>query len=398
MNDSQAQTQTQQSKLLQEIQAFFGEERIDERLIDAFLATPRHKFAHRFEGSSDGHWIELSEENLSDHLVQLYQDSPLCIYRNKIGEVVSTISQPSLVLYMIQLLELQAGMTVFELGGGSGWHAALMARLVGPNGKVHSAEIIKDLVENARITKQKLGINNLELINGDATKGLQDKGPFDRGVFTASARELPPAFFEQIKEGGLLQFVLKLPTGSDMLCLLRKKENRFESEYLMPCSFVPVTGGHPQEATPVTLIESLPLWPKWQNEEPHFTPFADMGISSDDLPALIEFCQVVCTNFIPFDSQENDSLRSNEFLFGINASDKESLTLITDDQFLTYGPLNSLEDFLTLVKDWLTSNKPEVDELTLEIYPKHQLPFIGQGAWLIKGSQCFYRWTLPSIA
>ena len=231
-----------QNSLLKRAKRFLHGETLPSIICDAFLATPRHNFAPRFPDGSPGLWSDIDEPLLLEHLNKLYADQPFCIYRNEIGVVASTISQPSLVIYMLHLLELEPGMSVFELGGGSAWNAALMARIVGNQGRVFSVEVVTALIENARRALKESGIDNVSLISGDAMLGLTEYGPFDRGIFTASAWDLPTLFFDQIKEGGLLLFVLKFNDDYDLLTVLRKKADSFVSELHFPCRFVPITG------------------------------------------------------------------------------------------------------------------------------------------------------------
>lgn len=235
---------THQTSLLGEAERFLHGESLSEAIRDAFYATPRHQFAPRYPDGRPGLWSDVNESLLGEHLETLYADQPFCIYRDELDNVVSTISQPSLVLYMLHLLELESGMTVFELGGGSGWNAALMGRIVGSEGRVFSVEVESALIENANRALADCDLQNVSLTSGDAALGIPNQGPFDRGVFTACAWDLPPFFFQQIKEDGLLLFVLKFSDNNDLLAVLRKTPECFVSELLFPCRFVPIAGEH----------------------------------------------------------------------------------------------------------------------------------------------------------
>ena len=231
-----------QEALIEKAEAFVEEESLPQNLKDAFFETPRHRFAPRFPDGRPGLWGDVDDDLLLPHLEALYDDQPYCIYRDESGETVSTISQPSLVLYMLYLLELRPGHRVFELGGGSGWNAALMGRLVGKQGKVISIEIEASLIANAQWALSELGLSNVSLVSGDAYEEIAEHPPFDRGVFTASAWELPRFFFQKIVEGGRLIFVLKFDSQQDVLLSLRKTGGHFLSELHFPCRFVPTTG------------------------------------------------------------------------------------------------------------------------------------------------------------
>lgn len=192
---------------------------ISPEVVEAYKKTPRHLFIKRFY---------LMEE--------MYGDYPLDIYRDH--NYISTISQPSFVLLMIDMLRIKPTDKILELGAGSGWNAALMSHLAK---KVVSVEIIPALAQQTKENLKELGYKNVEIIEGDAAFGYPAEAPYDKGVFTAGATDLPRAFFEQIKDGGLLLFVLKT-NYVDLLLLLEKKGDHFEELERIHCSFVPMRG------------------------------------------------------------------------------------------------------------------------------------------------------------
>lgn len=231
-----------QEILIARADRFLYGETLSPAVRSAFLKTPRHCFAPRFPDGRPGLWSEVDEALLEAQLDTLYADQPYCIYRDSHDQVVSTISQPSLVLYMLHLLELAPNARVFELGGGSGWNAAMMGHIVGPGGQVTSVESIAALEANAQLAIARTGLSNVHWICGDANECIRDLEPFDRGVFTASSWSLPALFFEKIKEGGVLLFVFEIDDTCDLLAVLRKRSEAFISELHFPCRFVPVTG------------------------------------------------------------------------------------------------------------------------------------------------------------
>ena len=227
---------------------------LSEKVKRAFMEVPRHKFVPVFR--IDGDWINITENNLEEYLPYLYGDFPLGIYASE-GQIVSTISQPSFVLRMIDMLKLEEGDNVFELGTGSGWNAALMSRIVGPKGKIVSLEIIPELIERAKISFESCGITNVEVHAGDAADGWKPEAPYDKAVFSAGAFDLPKAFHEQVRVGGHLLFVLKHVQG-DTLYLMEKRTDHFSSIYSMDCSFVPMTGKY-KKGQP-KMVHSIPYY------------------------------------------------------------------------------------------------------------------------------------------
>lgn len=192
-------------------------------VIEAYRACPRHLF--------------IQEDYPME---EKYRDYPLSIYKDH--KFISTISQPSFVLLMLDMLDLRPGQKVIELGTGSGWNAALMSYLVEPHGKVVSLEIIPELARATKENLKVLGVSNVEIIYGDGARGYEKEAPYDRGIFTAGAVDLPLAFHEQIKVGGKLLFVLKGYTEADLLILLEKKSDHFAAIKTLTCQFVPIKG------------------------------------------------------------------------------------------------------------------------------------------------------------
>lgn len=233
----------------------------------AFLDTPRHLFVSRFlQGTST--WVELRDDNLKDYLDIIYADHPLVIYNDDKAQdlhLISTISQPSFVLKILDLLDIKKGQKIFEVGTGSGWNAALMARLVEDEGHIFTTEIIPELIQRAEDSLNKLDIKNVTIIEKDGMDGLHERAPFDRMIFTAGSYDLPKAFHEQIKQHGLLIFILKGGRQSDILYLLEKEDDHFVSKEAIACNFVPVysrrSNSHSSLKQLVALNKTLKVYP-----------------------------------------------------------------------------------------------------------------------------------------
>lgn len=193
--------------------------KLSEQVIYAYKKYPRHKFIH-----------------LNYSMEEMYSDYPLTIYEDE--QFVSTISQPSFVMLMIDMLDIKPCHKVLEIGAGSGWNAALMSYLAE---KVVSIEIIPSVAQETRETLHTLGINKVTIITGDGAIGYPPDAPYDRGIFTAGATDLPLAFHEQIAVGGKLLFVLKTH-NVDLLLTLIKEEDHFREVNRLLCSFVPMKG------------------------------------------------------------------------------------------------------------------------------------------------------------
>lgn len=223
-----------QQELLYEARRKFSRVPLSEKVCDAFMKLPRHRFLNRFSVDYQN-WLEVRTENLP----LIYADTTLLLYRK--DKYVSTISQPSFVLKMLDLLDLREGMKVFELGAGSGWNAALMGYLVGKSGKVLSYEIIPEMSQEAQKNLAQFDLPQVEIRQGDALQEIWEIDQFDRGIFTAGMWDLPGIFFDIFSVGGKFLFVLKTARG-DLLLAMERKADCFEVYDKILCSFVSVTG------------------------------------------------------------------------------------------------------------------------------------------------------------
>jgi protein-L-isoaspartate(D-aspartate) O-methyltransferase len=172
-------------------------------------------------------------QNMTD---QAYFDTPLQIGQGQ------TISAPHMVAMMAEGLDLKPGLRVLEVGGGSGYHAAVMAELVRPDGKVFSMERIPALAEGARRDLKAAGYEGLvEVIVGDGTRGLPDRAPFDRISIAAAAPYVPEPLKQQLADGGKML----IPVGGrsyQELTLVTRQADDFVVKKISGCVFVPLIG------------------------------------------------------------------------------------------------------------------------------------------------------------
>lgn len=186
----------------------------DSRVLAALLKVERHRF------------VPPEYSNLA------YNDHPL-----PIGEG-QTISQPYIVALMTELLALQGGERVLEIGTGSGYQAAILAELAG---EVYSIEIVEPLALKAKELLAQLGYRNVKVKAGDGYLGWPSAAPFDAIIITCAPDHIPQPLIEQLKEGGRMV----VPVGSAYsqgLKLIVKRAGKIESTEIIPVRFVPMTG------------------------------------------------------------------------------------------------------------------------------------------------------------
>jgi protein-L-isoaspartate(D-aspartate) O-methyltransferase len=148
-----------------------------------------------------------------------------------------TISQPYIVAYMTELLCLEAGSRVLEIGTGCGYQTAVLAEI---SARVYTIEIIEDLHRRAVGTLASMGYSNVEFRLGDGHDGWPEEAPFDAIIVTAAPGEVPPALKEQLTDGGTL--VIPVGTSVQYIHRIVRRGGGFEDEALIAVRFVPLTG------------------------------------------------------------------------------------------------------------------------------------------------------------
>lgn len=187
----------------------------DPRVLEAMRHVPRHRFV---------------PESLTR---KAYADSPLPIGHRQ------TISQPYIVALMTELVRPGQNDRVLDIGTGSGYQAAVLARLVS---HVYSIEIVPELAESARSRLESLGIENVTVRAGDGYRGWPEHAPFDIIILAAAPATIPQPLVDQLAPGGRMV----LPVGSrfsQRLILVEKDEqNEVTESSVVPVAFVPMTG------------------------------------------------------------------------------------------------------------------------------------------------------------
>ena len=183
------------------------------RVLDAMRKVPRHEFVP------------------AAMRLGAYDDTPLPIGYNQ------TISQPYIVAYMTEALELQPTHRVLEIGTGSGYQAAVLGELARD---VYTIEIVEPLATRARETLKRLGYKNVYVRTGNGYLGWPEQAPFDRVIVTAAPDAVPPALVEQLKVGGLM--AIPVGVGEQELRILRRTDQGLETLRTLPVRFVPMTG------------------------------------------------------------------------------------------------------------------------------------------------------------
>ena len=186
----------------------------NERVLEAMRQVPRHEFV---------------PEEMRPFA---YDDRPLPIGHGQ------TISQPYIVAFMTESLDPKPNHRVLEVGTGSGYQAAVLARLVKD---VYSIEIVAPFAQTARATLERLRIKNVHVRAGDGYKGWPEAAPFDSIIVTCAPDHVPQPLIDQLKDGGSLIIPVG-PREVQELYLLEKSGGQMQRRAVLPVRFVPMTG------------------------------------------------------------------------------------------------------------------------------------------------------------
>jgi protein-L-isoaspartate(D-aspartate) O-methyltransferase len=187
---------------------------------NAFLEIPREKFIS-----------SIFEKHA-------YLDTPLEIGQGQ------TISAPHMIAIMCEELDLKKGQKILEIGTGLGYHAAIVAKIIEPDGCVYTIERHENLAEKAKQNLKNINIKNVTVEIGDGSEGLVKYAPYDRIYVTCAAPSIPQPLIEQLKDPGKML----IPVGNTIctLVLVEKNNGKIKKENHGGCAFVPLIGkyGH----------------------------------------------------------------------------------------------------------------------------------------------------------
>ncbi|HTW33798.1 MAG TPA: protein-L-isoaspartate(D-aspartate) O-methyltransferase [Rhizomicrobium sp.] len=201
--------------------------------------------ALRGQGITDQHVLEAMEKTPRELFVE--KPFEVSAYENTALPIAcgQTISQPFIVAYITQALEVTPRHRVLEIGTGSGYQAAVLARLAG---WVYTVERHRPLLDGAKARFAKLRLHNVVVRRSDGLKGWPEQAPFDRIVLSAAVEDVPQTLIDQLKPGGILIAPVGPERFSQHLVKIIRTESGTRTEPLMPVVFVPMVAGLPQES------------------------------------------------------------------------------------------------------------------------------------------------------
>ncbi len=188
----------------------------DKRVLNAILNVDRRIFV------------------LPEYINEAYEDVALPFLRGQ------TISQPYTVAFMSQALRVFEGAKIFEVGAGSGYHAAVLSFLAGEKGRVFTIEIDPFIARRARDNLKRAGIKNVVVLEGDGSRGYKEEAPFDRVIFTAAPSTVAEEIISQLNEEGIVVAPLRRGVLGEMMVRIIKRKKKLIKENLGWFRFVPL--------------------------------------------------------------------------------------------------------------------------------------------------------------
>lgn len=189
----------------------------------AMRAVPRHLFLPTLR----------AEETYADQAIALKVDG---------DEIVSSISQPSMIVQMLQLLEVRPGDRILEVGTGSGYNAALLSHLAGPGGSVTSIELDLEMCQRASRTLADLGYDRVRVLGGDGAADSEGAQAYDRVAITARCDDIPSSWWDALGDGGRMVIPLRLPAAGEFAIGFERHGNRLHGVGAYPCAFIALRG------------------------------------------------------------------------------------------------------------------------------------------------------------
>ncbi|MDP9841126.1 methyltransferase, FxLD system [Streptosporangium lutulentum] len=340
---------------------------------DAFRTVPRHVFLP-----------DLPPETV-------YRDDAIVTKRDADGRAISSSSQPAIMALMLDQLGVEPGQRVLEIGTGTGYNAALLAHLVGPEGQVVSVDIDADLVDRAREHLIDAGRPEVTVVCGDGAEGFAPAAPYDRVIATVGVWDLFPAWLDQLGPGGRVVVPLDV-RGVQRSVAMERAGGHWTSHSVVPCGFMRMRGPFAGPETTLVLDRASDLTISLPGpgevgdvpgalEGPSVRMPAEVGVSRTQLlDGLSLWLAIHEPRWCMLSEAQPGRLASppltpSGFRMAIGVIDGDSLSLLeaeADDLLIArgYGPERTrlAADLVTHVRSWDTANRPMTTGLRIDAY------------------------------
>lgn len=365
----------------------------DSAIEAALLAVPRHLFLPGVD------------------LEQVYSDRSIPIKRDASGMVVSSSSQPTMMIIMLEQLRLNRGHNVLEIGAGTGYNAALMQHIVGARGRVTTIEIDKDLAEWSQDALQRAGMAQVTVVATDGAGGYPPRAAYDRIIATVGIWDVPRAWVRQLKPKGILVAPLWLEALQVSAAFIPQPDSTLLSRDNRLCGFVQLRG---LAAGPTTQLRVGSSTLHLTSDSPHLDGAAIHALLSEDasddsLGAPLEtdeywhgFAPYLMLNTPPDliftgysagdDGQTPYGVSGSGFAL-IGRGSAVFIPMRGRGQVRTFGAADALLALQDALAAWQRADRPTISRLRLRLYPISQpAPSIRQGKLYSRRDHHVYAW------
>jgi protein-L-isoaspartate(D-aspartate) O-methyltransferase len=343
----------------------------------AFLEVPRHLFVDRYyEGDR---LAEVAPDGpTEEQLRRIYSDDALVTCREDATPASST-SQPGLVAQMLEQLRLEPGMSVLEVGAGTGWNAGLMGHIVGPEGHVLSMDIQGEVAEAARSHLDCAGVRNVRVITGDGGYGHAGAAPYDRIVTTANCHDISPHWADQLARGGGLLVTLRDIAGSRTCLTLRlwRRQECLSGEVVSVCGFITLRGdfGTPEVTEPeVEQRRGQLAAGRKPRREP--APWCRLGLPEESVRSLL-------ADLVFFAHLEGLAAQQLGAQYGLVEPRTGDACVTDGDTVDVYGGEAACRRLGEILRRWIALGAPRRWSYTVEAWPLGVRKRVPRHGWLL---------------
>lgn len=369
----------------------------DPRLDAAFSAIPRQLFLPGMPSD------------------QVYEDDAIPVKYDTEGRVISSSSQPSMMLLMLEQMGLQAGHNVLEIGSGTGYNAAIMRHIVGQRGKVASIEYDPLIVRQAIDNLQRAGFYNVLVVHDDGILGYAPRAAYDRILATVGIWDVPLAWKRQLKQDGLIVAPIMLDGAQVSAAFQFINPDELSSSSNIPCGFVLMQGtgavsGLTKRIGSTSMILSGLQVAKLDTAALHLLLSADQDqcqmsyvVNSSDIWRGLVF--YIMLNHASEYSFALYSVGRDQQAYGVEDSgialfSPGSACLIPyQAKGITYcfAGADSFMEIERLTAEWMALGKPTADQLRLRLTPKtNGMPQVERGKVYERPEHYLHAWLEPA--
>ncbi|WP_079212751.1 protein-L-isoaspartate O-methyltransferase family protein [Brucella pituitosa] len=383
-------------------------------LRNVFFTTPRHLFVHDFRLIGEGCDHQLRNVSNPADLEKIYQNIPL-MYVDSNGLIYeASNSEPAFIFHLLALLDIKPGDHVLEIGCGTGWLLAMMAKLTGHTGQAIGIEIVPELAERAQRNLSNLSITNAEVFCGDGCREALSQGPsiYEKIIVTASMGDISKEFYDVTLPGSVLVVPIRNKGTSEEVLVLERDAAGFRSRAIRVCKFVRMAGIERQvkniglASGDISQLINNVSERHIKTTEYSLCGPEGVGDMRTVLP-LSSFLSKTNSKFrvfragkaaVTFDLKTTAFGEWNTFAMGLDDRSNGSLCIWYKNRLNSYGNDKAAEEFKRTVKRWKSLGCPTGAHFSVAVIPRHNCIVAGSGqcnVWREDRHESSFVWSLP---